>query len=69
MRYFKLDEASSAAVDALGTRNLANFGNPVGTAAGKINTSRNFPGGNAYFYSPSATDFSPVESFLLFLLG
>jgi hypothetical protein len=45
---------------------LANFGNPVGTAAGKINTSRNFPGGNAYFYSPNATDFSPGSNHFFF---
>jgi hypothetical protein len=64
--YFKLDEASGTAVDALGTRNLPNYGNPVGTAAGKINTSRNFPGGNAYFYSLSATDFSPGSNHFFF---
>lgn len=66
--YFKLDEASGTAVDALGTRNLPNYGNPVGTAAGKINTSRNFPGGNAYFYSLSATDFSPGSNHFFFSL-
>ena len=64
--YFKLDEASGAAIDSRGTRNLANYGNPVGTAAGKINTSRNFPGGNAYFYSPNATDFSPGSNHFFF---
>ena len=64
--YFKLDEASATAVDALGTRNLPNYGNPVGTAAGEINTSRNFPGGNAYFYSLSATDFSPGSNHFFF---
>ena len=64
--YFKLDEASGAAIDSLGTRNLANYGNPVGTAAGKINTSRNFPGGNAYFCSSNATDFSPGSNHFFF---
>jgi hypothetical protein len=66
--YFKLDEASGAAIDSRGTRNLANYGNPVGTAAGKINTSRNFPGGNAYFISPNATDFSPGSNHFFFSL-
>jgi len=64
--YFKLDEGSGAAIDARGTRNLANFGNPVGTAAGKINTSRNFPGGNAYFCSLNTTDFSPGSDHFFF---
>jgi Concanavalin A-like lectin/glucanases superfamily len=66
--YFKLDEGSGAAIDARGTRNLANFGNPVGTAAGKINTSRNFPGGNAYFCSANTTDFSPGSNHFFFSL-
>lgn len=66
--YFKLDEASGAAIDSRGTRNLANFGNPVGTAAGKINTSRSFPGGNAYFSSANTTDFSPSSNHFFFSL-
>ena len=66
--YFKLDEASGAAIDARGTKNLANFGNPVGTAAGKINTSRNLPGGNAYFCSANTTDFSPGSNHFFFSL-
>ena len=64
--YYELDEASGAAMDSYGTRTLANFGNPVGTAAGKINTSRNFPGGNAYFCSLNTTDFSPGSDHFFF---
>jgi len=64
--YYELDEASGAAMDLYGTRTLANFGNPVGTAAGKINTSRNFPGGNAYFCSLNTTDFSPGSDHFFF---
>ena len=64
----ELDEASGAAMDSYGTRTLANFGNPVGTAAGKINTSRNFPGGNAYFCSLNTTDFSPGSNHFFFSL-
>jgi hypothetical protein len=55
-------------MDSYGTRTLANFGNPVGTAAGKINTSRNFPGGNAYFCSLNTTDFSPGSNHFFFSL-
>ena len=66
--YYELDEASGAAMDSYGTRTLANFGNPVGTAAGKINTSRNFPGGNAYFCSLNTTDFSPGSNHFFFSL-
>ena len=64
--YYELDEASGAAMDSYGTRTLANFGNPVGTAAGKIITSRNFPGGNAYFCSLNTTDFSPGSDHFFF---
>ena len=64
--YYKLDEASGAAMDSNGTRNLANFGNPIGTAAGTINTSRNVPGGNAYFCSLNTTDFSPGSNHFFF---
>ena len=64
--YYELDEASGAAMDSYGTRTLGNFGNPVGTAAGKINTSRNFPGGNAYFCSLNTTDFSPGSNHFFF---
>jgi Concanavalin A-like lectin/glucanases superfamily len=64
--YFKLDEASGAALDSRGTRNLANYGNPVGTTTGKINTSRNFPGGSAYFSSLNTTDFSPGSNHFFF---
>jgi len=64
--YYELDEASGAAMDLYGTRTLGNFGNPVGTAAGKINTSRNFPGGNAYFCSLNTTDFSPGSDHFFF---
>jgi hypothetical protein len=66
--YYELDEASGAAMDSYGTRTLGNFGNPVGTAAGKINTSRNFPGGNAYFCSANTTDFSPGSNHFFFSL-
>lgn len=66
--YFKLDEASGAAIDSRGTRNLANFGNPIETAAGKINTSRDFPGGHAYFCSSNTTDFSPGSNHFFFSL-
>jgi Concanavalin A-like lectin/glucanases superfamily len=66
--YYELDEASGAAMDLYGTRTLGNFGNPVGTAAGKINTSRNFPGGNAYFCSANTTDFSPGSNHFFFSL-
>jgi hypothetical protein len=64
--YYEQDEASGAAMDSNGTRTLANFGNPVGTAAGKINTSRNFPGNNAYFCSLNTTDFSPGSDHFFF---
>jgi hypothetical protein len=48
--YYKLDEASGNALDASGNgRTLTNYGNPIGTTTGVINTSRNFPGNNAYF--------------------
>jgi hypothetical protein len=66
--YYKLDEASGAAMDSNGTRNLANFGNPIGIAAGKINTSRNFPGGNAYFSALNTTNFSPGSNHFFFSL-
>src|SRR4026209_655139 len=66
--YYELDEASGAAMDLYGTRTLGNFGNPVGKAAGKINTSRNFPGGNAYFCSANTTDFSPGSNHFFFSL-
>jgi Concanavalin A-like lectin/glucanases superfamily len=64
--YYKMDEASGAAMDSYGTRTLANFGNPVGTAAGVINTSRNFPGGSAYFSALTTTDFSPGSNHFFF---
>ena len=56
-----MDEPSGSALDATaGRRNLANFGNPITSSAGIINTARSFPGsGGASFFGSSASDFSP----------
>jgi hypothetical protein len=56
-----MDEASGSALDATaGGKNLANFGNPITSSAGKINTARAFPGsGGASFFASSPSNFSP----------
>ncbi len=57
--YYKLDEPSNTvAVDAFNGRNLKQSNGVVGSAAGVINTARDFPG-NAYFFRESFTDFAP----------
>ena len=66
--YFKLDEASGAAIDARGTRNLAKFGNPVGTAAGEIKLLAISLEGMA-FCSANTTDFSPGSIISSFRFG
>jgi hypothetical protein len=59
--YYKLDEASGAsAIDATGNaRTLSNFGPAIGSAAGKINTSRDFTGtgGTTLIRNANTTDF------------
>ena len=59
--YYKMDEANGSALDATaGGRNLANYGNPITSSAGKINSARVFPGsGGASLVGSSASDFSP----------
>ena len=59
--YYKMDEASGSALDATaGGRNLANYGNPITSSTGKINSARAFPGsGGASLVGSSASDFSP----------
>ena len=56
-----MDEANGSALDATaGGRNLANYGNPITSSAGKINSARAFPGsGGASLVGSSASDFSP----------
>jgi hypothetical protein len=65
--YYKLDEASGDAVDSYGGRNLANYGNPVGSTTGIIGTCRDFPGTSAaYFHASSGATFSPGSQHLFF---
>ena len=56
-----MDEASGSALDATaGGRNLANFGNPITSSAGIINTARAFPGsGGASLFASNSSSFSP----------
>jgi len=59
--YYKMDEPSGSALDATaGGTNLANFGNPITSSAGIINTARAFPGsGGASLFASSSSGFSP----------
>jgi hypothetical protein len=59
--YYKLDEASGDAVDALGNRlDLQNFGQTIGTTTGKINGGRLWNSGSSAWFSESdTTTFSP----------
>jgi hypothetical protein len=64
-----MDEASGSALDATaGGRNLPNYGNPITSNPGIINTARQWHGGagGAYFVDTTNGDFQPGANHLSF---
>jgi hypothetical protein len=57
IRYWKMDDAASPAVDALGVDNLAQGNNPAFAQAGKISNSIDFSGANNRFIAKSGGAF------------
>lgn len=58
--YYKLDEPTGSAIDSsVNGRNMANFASAIGSSTGIINTSRLYPGTQAYFTGGASTNFAP----------
>ncbi len=59
--YYEMDEASGDALDSIGALDLTDH-NSVGTAAGKINTARDFESLSLNYFDISDSTFSPGDT-------